>query len=117
VPARGQGPVSDSPSPTITRVIKSGWSRLSVGVRDAVAQLTALMNTAGGFGRGVAADPPGKENWLEEARAAPPLCLQSCQGIPWNTCPRDKLGTGPPGAVAGTGDIDGSSNSYLVSTG
>ena len=39
----------------------------AVGVRDAVAQLTALVDAAGRFGSGVAADPAGKRKLLEEA--------------------------------------------------
>ena len=38
-----------------------------IGVRDAVAKLTAFVDTAGRFRRGVAPDPAGKGELLEEA--------------------------------------------------
>ena len=62
------GPVSASPSPTITRLIRSGIVEdRPVGVRDAVAELAALVDAAGRFGRGVAADAAGEGELLEEA--------------------------------------------------
>jgi hypothetical protein len=63
-----KGPVSASPSPDHHQGDEVGIvEHRPVGVGEAVAQLAPLVDAAGGLGCGVAADPAGKGELLEEA--------------------------------------------------
>ena len=106
VPARGEGAgfrlaVAHHDEGDQVRVVEDR----PVGVGDAVAQLAALVDAAGRFGGGVAADAAGEGELLEEA-------LQPRQVL---TLVRVDLGVGPLEVglgqdrrrpVAGAGDVD-----------
>src|SRR5208283_5708634 len=101
-----RGPVSDSPSPTITRAIRSGWVvGRHVGVRDAVAQFAAFVDAAGGFWRGVAADAAREGKLLE--KALQPRCVFALFRVDLGICPFEiRLGQYSGRPVPRATDVD-----------
>ena len=73
-----------------TATIRSGIvERGAEGVRDAVAELAALVDRARRLRRAVAADAAGEGELLEELAACPPR-PRSCSGRPRSRCPRGR---------------------------
>src|SRR5258708_16806243 len=107
VPAGGQGTglglaVADHHEGNQVRVVVGR----PVGVRDAVAELAALVDTARRFGGGVATDAPGKGKLPEEAlqsRSVFSLFRIDLGVSSFQIC----LGQYSGRAVAGATDVDG----------